>query len=492
MVEVRVREEWLKCSASCMYFICTYCKIYDAPLGKWIPFVLWPRQREALDQLLNNRLNVILKSRQLGMTWLALCYILWNMLYRPAFTALVFSRRETEAIYLLGAQRLRGIYLHLPKWMRVRQVLTDASHEWVLSNGSVAYGFPTTAGDSYTAGYALVDEADLVPDLEYLMRAVKPTIDGGGAMGLISRADKGTPNSPFKKIYQGAKTGESSWKAGFFGWQARPDRDEAWYEELKRDIFARTGALDELYEQYPATDEEALRPLAFDRRLVYEMLAKCYQPLDPLPDPGIDMPLLKVYVPPSRLRTYVIGADPAEGNPTSDDSMASVVDVGNLEECAVLAGKIEPGVFASYLVALSTWYNNAGILPERNNHGHAVILAIDGFGMRDRLLKGLDSDVGWISSSRGKAVMYSMVADELREGRIVIHNADTFYQLVSIEGTTLRAPEGSPDDYAVGFSLAIVGAVAKPAVNFTYAYQRQWRPDARRSKLVVFRGALGS
>jgi len=56
----------------------------------------------------------------------------------------------------------------------------DAARTWALANGSVARAFPTNAGDSYTATLAIVDEADLVPDLDRLMRSVKPTIDAGG------------------------------------------------------------------------------------------------------------------------------------------------------------------------------------------------------------------------------------------------------------------------------------------------------------------------
>ena len=99
------------------------------------------------------------------------------------------------------AVRLRGMYDRLPPWLKVQGFLTDNDHEWALSNGSRALAFPTTAGDSYTATLAVVDEADLCPDLDRLMRAVKPTIDGGGRMVLLSRSDKSRPQSAFKRMY---------------------------------------------------------------------------------------------------------------------------------------------------------------------------------------------------------------------------------------------------------------------------------------------------
>lgn len=487
------REEWLKCSASCVYFVYNYCKIYDATAGDWIPFVLWPAQVEVLEDLQNYSLNVILKARQLGMTWLVLCFILWKMIYRPVFTALLFSRRETEAIYLLGQQRLRGIYGHLPKWMKTRQIVTDAMHEWILSNGSVAYGFPTTAGDSYTAGFAFVDEADLVPDLNRLMNAVKPTIDGGGSMVLLSRADKTMPNSEFKRIYRGARAHQNGWNAIFLPWFVRPERDAEWYEKQRKDILSRTGALDDLYQQYPATDEEALMPPTLDRRIPFDWLQKCCDIISRISNPGLSLPMLSVFREPEYMQEYVVGVDPAEGNPNSDDSVISVVNLRTLEECAVLSGKIEPEVLTGYTIKLSTWYNKAKILPERNNHGHVIIALLgDDSQVRDRIMKGLDGNLGWMSSSRGKALMYDMLVEQLRSSSVIIHDEETKTQLASIEGTSLRAPDKGPDDRAVAFTLAVVGAVMKPAISFSYPYVEQRTTYGERRRFSLFGSSVRS
>lgn len=469
--ESEIRIEWIKCSKSCTYFIYNYCMIYDAAIGDWIPFHLWPKQVEVLDLLVNNRLNVILKARQLGQTWLVLCYILWRMIFKPVFTALAFSRRENEAIYLLCEQRLRGVYRRLPKWMRVRQVVANASHEWALSNGSIAYAFPTTAGDSYTASFAFVDEADLVPDLDALMNAVKPTIDGGGGMVLLSRSDKTSPNSLFKNTYRAAKEGRGPWKAIFLPWYARPDRDAAWYQLQKDDIFARTGGFDDLYQQYPATDDEALAPPQLDRRIPFSWIVKCFRELPVLTDHKYSLPFLQLYVAPNITHRYVIGADPAEGNPTSDDSVAIVVDQTTLEEVCVLAGKIEPRVFAGYLHTLSKIFHRAQLMVERNNHGHAVLLALEEvFNYRSHLLCGGDRKVGWQTTSKSKDLMYSEGADVLRDSRAVIHCATTKTQLSLIEGSTLEAPEGENDDYAIAFMLALMSAAARPAGAFAVSY----------------------
>jgi len=449
------RQEWLKCRESFSYFVYNYCYIYDATAALWIPFQLWEGQMHVADVLVKDRLVVILKARQLGLTWLVLCFMLWRMLFHPIFTGLIFSRREIEAIYLLSKDRIRGVYNRLPKFMQVRQILTDSAHIWQLSNESVVYGFPTSAGDSYTASFAFVDEADLIPDLDNLMTAVKPTIDGGGGMVLLSRSDKETPNSRFKRIYNGAARGLNTWTPIFLPWHTRPERTKEWYEEQRLDSLTNTGSLDDLFEQYPSTAEEALRGSTLDKRFPISWLKRCYDEQLPLQEePEVAIPSVEIFIKPQLHHEYVIGADPAEGNPGSDDSVSIVMDVFTGEEAAILSGKFEPSVFAEYTDMLATYYNNAEVLPERNNHGHAFILAMEEIHERD-VMKGPDGKEGWIATHKGKALAYTDAADALRDRLVTIHSVTTFTQLASIKGDTLKAPEGDFDDYAMAYVLAI-------------------------------------
>lgn len=476
------QPEWERCAADKPYFIQQYCQIYDATVRAWIPFDLWPEQRDALDTLMRERLVAILKARQLGLTWLCLGDALHEMLFHPVATISLFSRRDEESMYLLGDERLKGMYSRLPAWMRARQwPITSNSHTWQLSNGSIARSFPTSAGDSYTASYAFVDEADLVPDLGALMRAVKPTIDGGGRMVLLSRTNKSDPNSEFKATYRGAKAGENGWASVFLPWHVRPSRDEAWYAEQKRDIMSRTGAVDDLWEQYPATDTEALAPRTLDKRIPPAWLLQCYVEQEGITVP--DAPAINgliIYQAPRPGREYRGGLDPAEGNPTSDDSSVTFVDQETGEEVAVLAGKFQPSALAWYADKIGTWYNSASLLVERNNHGHAVLLWLDENSLLT-ILEGYDEKPGWLSSGKGKALLYSATADAFRDHDALVHNFTTWTQLASIEGNTLRAPVGELDDQADSFALATVartleGEVYQGAAGGERTAVQQYKP----------------
>jgi len=393
------------------------------------------------------------------MTWLVLFLALWLMLFYPSATVLIFSKRDDEAVYLLR-DRLKEMYKRLPVWMQARRILIDNDHEFMLSNGSVARCFPTTAGDSYTATLAIVDEADLVPDLGRLLNSVKPTIDGGGRLVLLSRSDKSKPQSEFKNIYRAAKARLNSYLAIFLPWYARPGRDAAWYEAQRNDSLARTGSLDDLHEQYPATDTEALDARSLDKRIAPEWLSQCYQEAEGVvPGYAPAIPGLVIYKAPRPDGQYVIGADPAEGNPTSDDSALVVLDSMSGEEVAKLRGKFQPSVLAAHADTVGTYYNNAGVLPERNNHGHGVILWLQD-NSRLAILAGHDGNPGWMSSTKGKALLYDTCADAFRQRDTLLHSFDVRTQLASIEGSTLRAPEGELDDLADAYSLALCARTA--------------------------------
>src|ERR1051326_8800578 len=164
----QILEEMAACYADPFYFIDKYCFIFDSSegQGQWIRFNLWPEQVKSLDAIDQNKLVCILKARQLGETWLVLCYALWMMIFRPSAEVLLFSKRDEEATELLD-HRLKGIYERLPDWMKMK-CDTGSLHGWKFPNGSRAKAFPTTGGRSYTATLVIIDEADYVPDLNAL------------------------------------------------------------------------------------------------------------------------------------------------------------------------------------------------------------------------------------------------------------------------------------------------------------------------------------
>lgn len=503
---IEQRVEWELCKADMAYFIGKYVYILNATDETWLPFELWPAQESTLQHMHESRQLIILKARQLGLTWLCLAYALWRIIFYPIATIGIFSRREEDAKELLD-KRLKGMYERLPDYMKAASVIDNNKTNWQLSTGSSAMAFATNGGRQYTFSLVMVDEADFQPDLPGLLTAVKPTIDAGGRMWLISSVNKDLPESRFKKIYRTAKTGSDNWRHIFLPWQARPGRNIDWYERQKVECMATTGALDDLHQEYPASDTEALAPRSLDKRISPMWIEACYEEMEPMDIAAAPAIVgLEIYRPPVKDGQYVIGGDPAEGNPTSDDSALTVLDWITGEECAVLAGKFEPSALGSHIKEMSAYYHNAPVMIERNNHGHAVIQWVDEHAKRVKLLHGHDDKPGWMSSKLGKALLYTECANHFRLNAVdstkILHSFSSYQQLASIEGATLLAPEGQHDDRADSYALAQVARsiaveaglriIPKATISLSGSLNRTGKQDNGRRQPMRGGGIYGS
>lgn len=170
---------------------------------------------------------------------------------------------------------------------------------------------------------------------------------------------------------------------------------------------------------------------------------------------------LRLYRPPTPGVAYVIGADCAEGVNGGDDTAFVVVSALTGDVCAILAGEFEPQFEAPALgAALARWYNAAAVLPERNNHGHAVIAGLRRHKVR--VLAGLDSRPGWSTHAQSKADMASRSRAALMayktDAAAPIADPRLARQIKSIERATLKAPgkgrKSKVDDEWIAWALA--------------------------------------
>src|SRR5439155_17357850 len=118
-----------------------------------------------------------------------------------------------------------------------------------------------------------------------------------------------------------------------------------------------------------------------------------------------------------------------------------------------------------------------------NNAGHLVIARLADHGAT--LLCGRDGREGWMSSTLGKVAMYDACADACKNKEVLFHSFATFTQLASIDGSTLRAPDGQHDDRADAIALACAARLQMPTADEDYVepvlaspgFQFQGLPD---------------
>lgn len=216
-----------------------------------VPFMLWPAQRQVLGRMDTERLLVILKARQLGISWLACAAALYRCLTKRGQTVLIFSQGQLEADELI--RRIAFLYANHIDRPSLPSLTSEKMGMLAWSNRSRVISLPATkrAGRSWTASLVIMDEFAFMQYGPALLEAVKPTINDGGSLWIISSADgQGTP---YHQHWQQAEAGQSGYKAVFLPWQANPNRPPDWREKLLEESLDKAA----VKREYPENAAEA-------------------------------------------------------------------------------------------------------------------------------------------------------------------------------------------------------------------------------------------
>jgi len=227
-----------------------------------LEWVSWPHLVDFCEQLRVNQLIDLIKSKQIGISWILSAYALWRIYTLPGWNVLELSKGEKEAKSLLDKSKV--IYNNLPDWMKVYTVLPDSVTQFGFKEmRSVITAFPTTetAGIGETAGDVIHDESDFHEYYEVNLSHTRATVADSPERHLISvsTVDKTKPDSYFKRHWKDARDGKNGFKALFYGYDVRPGRGEEWYAAIERENEETPWVVKG---NYPKTSDEALEPLS--------------------------------------------------------------------------------------------------------------------------------------------------------------------------------------------------------------------------------------
>ena len=100
-----IKQEYVKCAQDPAYFMKKYCMIQHPDSGK-IPFDLYDFQEKTINEFQEQRMNVILKARQLGISTLTAGYSLWMMTFQQDKNILVIATKQEVAKNLVTKVRV--------------------------------------------------------------------------------------------------------------------------------------------------------------------------------------------------------------------------------------------------------------------------------------------------------------------------------------------------------------------------------------------------
>jgi hypothetical protein len=249
-------------------------------------------------------------------------------------------------------------------------------------------------------------------------------------------------------------------------------------------------------QEFPSTAEESFQALGSKwfssqplRRMTLRAKAKkpaaCFRlspELDPKTVPrGTEN--LTIWSKPATNKTYVIGADIAQGLRKGDWSVAIVFDRHDgtmLEEVALLRCKVPAPVFGDMLCLLAEWYNDAFLVPEANGPGLSTCTRISEnryphiyhrktMDMIKNTITNVDTfRFGFLVTSSTKSRVLADAQEAVRNGSIVYYSQDIIDEHLSFESDNgrLSAPGGKHDDCVMAAALGHFGHIkGAPAVN---------------------------
>ncbi len=357
-----IKQNYLKCAKEPSYFINQFCTIQHPQRGK-IKFKLYPFQFDVLDEYQNNDYNVILKSRQLGISTLSAAYSLWMMLFQNDKNILVIATTKDTAKNLIT--KVRVMYEALPAWLKTA-IVENNKLSLVFKNGSQikAIASNESAGRSEALSLLILDEAAFIEKIDVIWTAAQQTLATGGRCLAIS-----TPNGVgnwFHKTWVDAKDGLNKFNTVKLHWTAHPERNEDWRREQDR-ILGPSQAAQECDADFLSSGRSVVDPAILEW---YKENACC----EPMEKSGFDRNLW-IWNYPDYSKKYLICADVARGDGT-DYSAAQVFDLEEMEQVAEYKGQLGTTEFGNFLIELATKYNDALLVVENNNIGWATLQTI--------------------------------------------------------------------------------------------------------------------
>jgi len=424
--------------------------------------------------------NIVLKARQMGIsTWVAARFFLSTITRPGTLTVQVAHTQEAaEEIFRMVhrfvenlPQDLKCGALKRSKSNRRQLVFPGLDSEYRVETAGANAGRGLTIQNLHCSEVARwgANAADVLASL----RAAVPP---GGEIVLES-----TPNGLGGCFYrEWQRAGETGYVQHFFPWWIDPgyrmdygaeeelmrsplqedevrlmrefgvDRAQIAFRRQVKSNFGMRAA--EEFAEDPAMCFLASGSAVFDTGKIETRLHSVAAPLERRENGRI-----LIWLPSAKGRKYILGVDAAGGGSGGDYACVQVIDRLSGLQCAELYGHYTPEELAAQAAKLGREYNDALMVVERNNHGHAVLAMLERVE-KYAPLYGNPRYSGWVTTALTRPTMLErfgaiLVSNpELFESRRLLEECRTF---VRRDDGRIAAAEGAHDDAIMAMAMAL-------------------------------------
>lgn len=457
-----IKDEYKKCAQDPVYFFKKYGYIQHPQRGRLL-FILYRFQERVLQQLRDNDYNIILKSRQLGISTLTAAYALWMMLFHPDKNILVIATKQDIAKNIV--QKVRYMFDNLPSWLKVE--CTESNKLSIrFSNGSQikAESSAASSGRSEAVSMLIIDEAAFIENVEEIWGSAQQTLATGGKAIILS-----TPNGIgnwFHKKWQEAVS-EGTMNTIQLHWSMHPERNQAWRDDQDKILGPRL-----------ATQECDANFITSGATVVPPEILEFYKQnfvSEPIEKRGFNKDLW-IWKLPETGKNYLVCSDVARGD-ASDKSSFHVIELESLEQVAEYDGLISTKEYGNLLVAIATEYNDALLAVENANIGWAAIQQVidrqyKNLYYTETDLKYIDAEhqysnkyysrdrkkvAGFTTSLKVRPLMVSKLEAYFRDRLVMIHSARMIEQLYTFNyyDDKAKAAPGYNDDLCLALCIGL-------------------------------------
>jgi len=441
-------------------------KVQDKDSKQPIPFDPLPMQAKIFDAVKEGHKRIlVVKARQVAATTGAKMVVhhLANTTPHAAMHA-VISMRADSAQSLLDDHRRWATDLPIALRRETRSTRTGIT--WTDTGASIrAYTSRSGTGlRSFSPAAALISEAAYDPDLEEVLAQVDAAVGPNGL--IIMESTAANPDDFFSKLVRdpGGWHMLTHWWWEHPAYRATPNPESAPAEgeaqaiarysldpeqvQWRRDTIARLGSYRKFRREYPADLDDAL--IDVDGAYFDAAVLEAIDVLDYTITP--DRREIEAPHPHDR---YVMGVD-VGGGVGGDYSALAVVCVGTHQPVYTeRSNRMTPQQWAHRVVQVASRYNQALVLTESNNHGHALLLELQNCGYQNQWRDPRTSKP-WVTTLQSKLDAYNTLRDALPLVRLLDRTTHLELRALTVLPGKVapEAPTGGYDDSAMALALA--------------------------------------
>jgi hypothetical protein len=414
LTKEEVFKEYAKCLTSPIYAIETYLETFDKTQEGFVPFRLFPRQKEIIYAYDKHRFNLITKPRQAGVSTTTAAYMSIKVGFadseNPEAVLIIANKQELAFEFLA---KIKDFLSQLPRWVWGDEYygnaknesksifLTDSKKEIKLPNGSRVKAVATSkdALRGFTPTYLVMDEAAYIDNGAEVFGAALTALGTGGKATLIS-----TPrgmDALYYKTYDQAKKKENNFNIIEMKWyeDLRYNKDLKWLkdelieEEVEFTFQSYKNRLEDGWKPTSSWYEEMCRGMNNDAKMIAQELDVSFigsggnvideQYIDLQNKNNVKDPVITkggenetwIWELPQEGHQYVMGVDVSRGD-GEDSSTIVVVDFTTMEQVMEYQGKIQPDLLAQLVEEYGEMYKAYTVVDVTGGMGVSTVLKL--------------------------------------------------------------------------------------------------------------------